>query len=79
MAAKKDGPVSSQRELQRRWIAEGRCARCGKPRNLYAMFCDAHAVATREQQRKYYRARRGIPLDAPLANRRNRLDGTSGA
>jgi hypothetical protein len=79
MDVKKDGPVSRQREYQRRMVASGRCRLCGEPRNLYANFCDAHAEKSREQQRKYYRARRGIPLDMPLRNSgRRRSDGTKG-
>jgi hypothetical protein len=49
-------------------VAAGLCRRCGVPRNLYADLCDEHAAENRERMRKSYRARHGIPLDAPLQN-----------
>jgi hypothetical protein len=70
MAAKSEGAISRQLAYQRRMIAEGRCSKCGKPRNKSKVFCDEHADANRPKNRKRcrdrYRIAHGIPLDAPV-------------
>jgi len=45
--------ISRQRLWQAKRLAEGRCVRCGKPRNLYAQRCDAcQAIETQRIREK---------------------------
>ena len=56
-----DESVSSRTRWERRQIAEGRCGRCGQPRNLYRHYCDSCAVKNNERQRHRAGAVRRAP------------------
>lgn len=69
---KPDDQVSRQRLAQRRLVAQGRCQACGRPRNLYASYCDEHQRQRRDYARDRRRAKVGIPPDAPIRAVRRR-------
>lgn len=37
--------MSRQMDYQNAQVAAGNCSICGKPRNRYKRFCDAHAIS----------------------------------
>ncbi len=44
--------ASRQREWQLKQVAAGKCKQCGKPRNLYAAYCD-DCEAKHNKQRNF--------------------------
>jgi predicted amidophosphoribosyltransferase len=80
MTMTSEGAISRQLAYQRRMIAEGRCSKCGKPRNRSKSLCDEHLDANRPKNRKrcrdQYRRAHGIPLDAPVRASRDGLSPT---
>ena len=51
--------VSRQRMWQKAQVSQGRCAKCGQPREHYATLCDAHQEKSRQQSQTYNREVRG--------------------
>lgn len=60
--------VLSTMEWQAKRKNSGLCVTCGKPA-VNATHCDKHRIENNTRQRNKSRAKRGIPLDAPLYTR----------
>ena len=56
--AQTEKKMSRQRRWQIAKIAIGRCARCGKKRSQYKVYCDACQVKHRDMKRRVLAARR---------------------
>lgn len=57
--------LNRQRQYQERHIKQGLCALCNE-KLASKRYCAKHTIDMRENTRAYYRAKNGIPLDAPL-------------
>lgn len=69
MSKPKSKPVSHQRLWQRQQVAAGLCSLCAKPLHTYAILCDEHQQAKRDQYARRVVAR---AEDARKAKRRAR-------
>lgn len=59
--------ISRQRCAQIRNVENGKCMICSTPSKT--ILCDDCNAKSRDRQRKLYRIRNGIPVDAPISNR----------